>query len=456
MAGSRSAFGFALGWLFALGHPGSAFGQDAPPIQRPPDSIRATLSGSARIGPVFHGAGLERLRDALNMFPGLASGSMDQLIAAEASLRLDVDWDPRIRTAVELAHEPFVRDANRPLGADGLEVVFRQLFVEMRGFLADPLTLRAGAFDYSWRLRPHDEPFFLDVGRSDSAFAGVVRTPADDAFVIPTADRDVAHPGGLLLSWRAGDFVQLEAAALVLRERGTSSDDESLFTLYAGFPLSERSAGFLAFALATNRHPDDAVHTVGLGYDGYLGAGRELELFAELWIQGGSLLSGVSKRGLGVAAGARWYAGTWWAEGSVNHRSGDRDPLDGSDGTFVSYENQNRFLIVEDPEAGLDWDTNLTSLRLTASVRPAKDVEVRVDAGVFRLAADLVDLTGADRNVGRRLGTEIDATLRHDLSRQASVHLRAGILASSDVLDDLVPEGPSSMWAATAGMRVSW
>lgn len=456
MAGSRSAYGFALGWLVALGLPGSAHGQDAPPIQRPPDSVRATLTGSARVGPVFRGAGLERLRDALNPPPGFAAGSLDQFVSAEASLRLDIDWDPRIRTAVELAHEPFVRDVNQPLGADGLDLILRQLFVEVGGFLADPLTLRMGAFDYSWRLRPHDEPFFLDAGRSDSAFSGLVRTPADDFFVIPTADRDVAHPGGLLLSWRAGDFVQVEAAALVLRERGASGDDESLYTLYAGFPLSERSAGFVAFALATGRHPGDEVHTFGLGYDGYLGAQRELELFVELWLQGGRLAGSFPKRGLGAAAGARWFAGRWWAELSVNHRSGDRDPLDGRDETFVSYENQTRFLIVEDPEAGLDWDTNVTSLRLTGSRRLGASWEARVDVGLFRLHTDLVGSTGADRNTGRRLGTELDATLRHEFSRQVTADLRAAVLTASDLLDDLVPGGPSSVWALVAGLKLAW
>ncbi len=440
MAALGRGLGIALGWLAAAGLPGTAHGQEAPPLERPRDSVTATLAGSARVAGLGRAGSLEDLRAAINGATPPSGGSQ-LILPYDASLRLDLAWTPAFRSILELAHEPFEAGLNEPLGDDGHPPVVRQLYLEWTG---SGVTLRAGSFEYSWSLRPHDEPFFLDT-RAESAYAGAV---------LPTADRDVSRPAGLACLWRANDFLQLEAVALVERERGAAGDDESLAALFANFPLSERSAGFLALAHFAGEAAGDGVISAGLGWNGYFGAGREWELFVEGWWQGGSIGGGVDQRARAGQAGGRWYGGRSWIEASIAHRSGDDDPLDGENGNFLSYENQSRFLLVEDPEAGLDWDSNVTALRVAAGWRPATGLEFRLDAGVFRLAEDLVDGSGVARSSGRRLGTELDASLSWRLSGSAETFVRLGVLGGSDLLDDLA--GEDSAWAGTAGMRLSW
>src|SRR6185503_8945953 len=59
-----------------------------------------------------------------------------------------------------------------------------------------------------------------------------------------------------------------------------------------------------------------------------------------------------------------------WIEAALARRSGDRRAGDDHDQAFQSYENVNRFLILESSEFGLDVDTNVTSTRLTVGVGP--------------------------------------------------------------------------------------
>jgi alginate export protein len=470
--------GIAVGTLVALGVPALVFAQDTPPLQRspldpgadsrfsifdsgprPPENPGSrignqpvpeiTLSGSLRLEYLFRDSAIEGLRARLN---GAAPpGGDDSFITGESRLRLDLNLAERGRLAMELANLPYDGGQDLPLAGGGApDILLRQLYADIEGVFHDDLTLRVGAFDYAWRIRPHDEPFLLDLGRSEPFFAS-----SSARFTRATADREIALPGGALLKWHAGDFVEVEALWMTVLEGGPASRDEALGALLANFPLSERSAVFLG-ALHVAGPGDGRVTTAGGGIDAYFGPDRELELFGEAWFQSGRLTSGVSKRAWAGRAGARVVAGDWSTEVSADYVSGDRDPADGRDEGFQSYEGRERFRIVESAEFGLDWDTNLSSMRLSGVRQLGSGISLRLDVGRFRLPEPAVDGAGAPLGIGKDLGTEADLTLSAGISKAVEVWATAAALFGSKALEAASPDGDRAAILAALGISVKW
>jgi hypothetical protein len=430
--------GFAVGTLVALGLSTPAFAQDAPPLQRllpndsrfqEPEAEKFTFTGSLRLEYFARDASIEELRARVNGAPAPRGG--DTFIPADARIRIDART-PDLKFAAELAVLPYDDGSNLGLG-DGGRLLLKQLFADLE---VSDFTFRAGAFEYTWRIRPHGEPFLLDLGRAESFFSGA-------------ADRDVALPAGILVKWRAGDFVEVEALWMTAIEGGPASTDEQPLALLVNFPLSERSAVFLG-ALHVAGGGSERATTWGGGTDWYFGGDRELELFGEGWLQSGTMGPGVSKRAWAAQAGARAVTGPWRAELSAAWRSGDGDPADGRDKTFQSYEGQERFRIVESAEFGLDWDVNVSSLRVSFARRLGESVEARLDAAQFRL------MEAAALGIGRKLGTEIDATVTVEISRAATAWLALAVLIDSDALEAADPDGDRGAGLAAAGVGVRW
>ena len=420
--------GFAVGLLVALGFPTPAVAQDAPPLQRPPE---ITLSGSLRAEFAARDAAIEELR--LVLAGGALPFDDTTFISPDARLRLDARF-PGVRAAAEIAVLPYDDGLNLPLGG-GSDVILNQLFVDLEAFPADDLTLRLGAFEYAWRIRPHGEPFLVDLGRAESFYSGA-------------GDRDREQAAGALLKWRAGDFVEVEGLWMTAIEGGPASADESLGAILLNFPLSERSAVFLG-GLHVHGGDHENVSTFGGGADVYLLEERALELFGEAWFQTGDLRGGVSRRAWAAHTGARVVAGPWRAEISGAWRSGDDDPSDDDDGTFQSYEGQERYRIVESAEFGLDWDVNLTSLRLSLARRLGESAEARIDAARFRLDE-------AQPGLDRDLGFEIDATLTLEISKAVSAWIAGAALIDSDTLESGTVDGDPDTFLGSMGIRAAW
>ena len=126
--------GFSVGMLVALGIPTPAFAQDAPPLQRLPDSRFSihdsrfsnpskpdpdpiTISGDLRLEYAIRDSAIEDLRARLAGLPPSGRGD-DTFISADARLRFDVAL-PRVRFAAELAVLPHDAGAILALGGEG-------------------------------------------------------------------------------------------------------------------------------------------------------------------------------------------------------------------------------------------------------------------------------------------------------------------------------------------------
>ena len=380
--------------------------------------------------------------------------------AGRFTLRTDITVRDAVTGVLELENRSFDGGLNRPFSANPEldAILIEQAYIDVPDFLLRGLGLRIGIQDLTYRNRPHGEPFFMDLDESEGFFSGY---SAAGFHVGNSVDRDVLEATGVKATWAPNDFMLLQGAAVVYGEGGASSGDESVYLLAANSMLAEHWAAWVLAALVSGGNPHlDQIVTVGAGVDGYLGESRALELFAEVYGQSGTLVDSpatVRKRAYAFQAGARYLAcDCLWLEGAFAHRSGNRRAGDDRDQAFQSYENENRFLILQSSEFGLDVDTNVRVARAAIGVGPidldGRPLRFQLDAGRFTAAADLLDAAGA-RFAGpkRRWGVETDLTATWSYNESLSFKVQGAWLFGSDLLEALTDRGRDHSTLIVAG-----
>ncbi len=375
--------------------------------------------------------------------------------AGRASLRADVSLKDAVTGVLELENRSFDDGLNRPFASDPErdEFALKQAYIEAGSFLTPALALRVGVQDLTYRNRPHDEPFFMDLGESEGFHEGFA---AAGRHVRNTVDRDVQEAAGARLTWSPVDFAMAQAFWTVYQENGPSSDDESVAAVFLNAQTSETFAFWLMGALVSGGGDPDLgrIWTVGAGADGYL-AGRALELFGEAYLQRGELLDAdrdVRRRAWAGTAGFRFFADPLWVEGAAALRGGNDHAGDGVDESFESYENENRFLVMQSAEFGLDVDTNVRLFRAAAGWSPADpSVRLQVDVGHFRSDAPLRDASGLALTRERQWGTETDVSVRWAYNESLLFWVQGAWLAGSSILEDLTRGRDDGAGAVVAG-----
>ena len=264
------------------------------------------------------------------------------------------------------------------------------------------------------------------------------------------------------MRWSPNDFMSFQAAALVYGEGGPTASDESVYLLTANSLLAEHWAAWILAADVSGGDPGlrDVV-TVGAGVDGYLGDSRELELFAEVYGQSGTLTSSptVRKTAYAFNLGARYVGVVFerlWLEAALSERSGDRRPGDHRDEAFQSYENENRFLILQSGEFGLDVDTNVRLLRMALGYGPIplvdrRPIRFQLDVGRFSAKQDLFTGGGAKLTSTRQWGVETDGSASWSYNESLSFKLQAAWLWGSELLETLTTRGADRAFLVVAG-----
>jgi hypothetical protein len=383
--------------------------------------------------------------------------------AGRFSLRADVTVKDAVTGVLELENRSFDSGLNRPFssGADLPTILIRQGYIDAPDFLVRGLDLRIGIQDLRYRNRPHDECFFMDLGESESFFGGLTATGSQ---IRNSVDRDVEQATGVKFGYAPNDFMGFHGAALVYGEGGATSSDESVYLLGANSLLGEHWAAWLLAVLVSGGDPDlREIVTVGAGVNGYLGETRALELFVEVYGQSGTLMDSpltVRKEAYAFNVGARYLGIVWdrlWIEGAFSERTGNRRSGDRKDQAFQSYENENRFLILQSAEFGLDVDTNVRLLRAAVGIGPiplaeGRPLRVQLDVGRFSAMTDLVDLAGT-RFAGskRQWGLETDLTSAWSYNESLSFKIQAAGLWGSDLLESLTEHGRDRAFLIVAG-----
>lgn len=417
-------------------------------------AVRLEFSGHFDLHYVSRDGAINEAGSTLNGFPG--SQSTTNAWAGRLNLRVDATVKDSVRGVLELENRSFEDGLNEPFSSDPRTdtILIRQGFVDVPDFLTPGLDVRVGIQNLTIRNRPHDEAFFLDLNESESFFGGF---SAAGARIQNTVDRDVREATGIRLDWAPNDFMKLEGAALVYGEGGATSQDESVYVLALNSLLGEHWAAWILAALVTGGDPHlDEVATFGAGVNGYLGAGRLLEVFAELYGQTGTLVSSpvsVRKQAYAFNVGGRFLSpcGCYWVEAAFSERTGDRRAGDDRDQAFQSFENENRFLILQSAEYGLDVDTNVRLIRAALGTGPiplaeGRPLRLQLDAGRFT-AMEPLPGTGSTRQWG--LETDLSATWAYNES--LSFKLQIAGLWGSGLLDALTVDGQESAYLVVAG-----
>ncbi|HYF01022.1 MAG TPA: hypothetical protein VEJ18_19015 [Planctomycetota bacterium] len=388
--------------------------------------------------------------DAINQAGGAVTSSTNAW-SGRVNLRLDVEVADRVQGVLELENRRFDEGLNEPFGQPDEEddLTVKQGYIDVPGLPARAFRLRIGVQELTIRNRPHDDAFFLDLGETEGFFAGF--NPAAGRIDV-TFDRDVREAVGARLDWSPLDFLTARAFALVVGEQGSTEEDEALYGLSVNANLAETMAAWLMGVVVSGGEPDlEQVWTLGAGWNAYFGRRRDVELFAEAYLQRGTLTDApdrVSKRAFGGQAGGRLSAvEKLWIELAGAIRTGDEDPGDGTDEAFQSYEYEHRFLILESAEFGLDVDTNVIVVRGGLGLGPlevdGRPLHLRVDVGRFR--ADET-LSGEDA-----WGVETDLTVRWNFNASLTLAVQAAILAGSDILEAITADRDDEAFAVVGG-----
>lgn len=373
------------------------------------------------------------------------------------SLLIDGAISEQVKVRVEIENKTVDGDTNGNgvidsgdnlrFGQDAIKANIEQAYLQFDGVIAAPLRIQLGVIDLSYKLRPSGEAFLLDTNESESFYS---LNTASSAVRNYTA-RDTQETVGFKARWDnlvwAADLF-----AATVREGGAPQNDESLYGLFAEIRPREYISFFGILMLSDGPVTGSSVWTAGMGADYHVT--KNIELFGEIYSNFGTLRDDpsaspakISKKGAyGLEGGARGTMGKLWGEISYWILTGDKDPVDNEDNAFQSYENNDRFLIVEDDEFGLDIDTNYQALKLSVGLLPiplnAKEstaLRLTIDLGVFEFDQDLYSPAGIKyfRKGGNDIGKEVDFTAAVDYNRNLLFFLKTAYLFGSDFLESL-------------------
>lgn len=423
-------------------------------------AVRIQLSGHLDLHYLYRSPAIEEAGALLNsLAPGV--GGSDTQWSGRINLRTDIQLKDLVTGVVELENRSFEQGINKPFGASppdsALEI--KQGYVEAGDFLTPQLNLRLGVQNVTFRNRPQDDPFFMDLGESESFWGGF--QPAG-SFVSNTVDRDIGQAAGARFFYSPFEVTTLQAFWMVYQEQGGSSQDEAVYGVVANSLLAEQWSAWVLFTVVTgggDRRGD--LGTLGAGVDGYLGDDKDLELFAEVYGQGGTFQhapGAVHKQAYAFNVGARWMACSdrkLWFEAALSRRSGDRRAGDDHDQAFQSFENVNRFLILESSEFGLDVDTNISAARAAIGVGPfnldGRPLRIQLDLGRFAAVTPVQSAPAAGSS--RQWGVEGDLSFTWSYNDSFALSLKGAWLADSDLLKLLGGENHALLVVFGADLR---
>lgn len=413
----------------------------------------------------------------------------DDAFFGRLTLRLDVKVG-QVKGLVEVETKSIDKGRLERFGVDDesqLSFNLEQAYLILDNFAFKGIRVYAGVQDVTWRLRPHSEPFFIDLTESEGFFEG---TNTNITGFRNTVFRDTLEPVGLRISYMPENapWVSFDAYLFKVIEDGAPQTDEQLFALKLGATPGDKTLvqAFAVLVTGGKKVPGVSegkgqdVVTYGVGLNHYLDDQKKLEFFSELFLQAGTFrddsdLQSVSQRtkidkdAFAYNLGMRfnfYQMGDllMWFEAANIRLSGDTNPYNSEDNSFQSYENVNQFLIIEDKEIGLDIDTNLKATKVSIGVDNlkitdhCKNVSVRLDVGRFDLdkTATRPNETTFIPSGDKRLGTEFDLSVKWPYSKELIFMFKGAFLTGSDVAKLLSKDKDDNIKLVLVGTQFKW
>ncbi|MBN1417160.1 MAG: hypothetical protein JXP34_00185 [Planctomycetes bacterium] len=348
-----------------------------------------------------------------------------------------------------------------------------QLYAQLNDVGLDNLMFRAGVQNYERDLRGDGNPFFISTNYAESAFDSLTGAP-----MAPGGNNvESQEAAGILGRYEWEGVLGADVFYFTMDETYEHNADDTAFG--AAFDIyfdPERRWGKVTPSLIVLQNDAASyLYTLGSGVQFY-GLDRHLELYGEFYGQWGmfdrnfhvnSALLPYTDRSANIPADATLYnrllgrkikQAAWagyagfrytfdlpgmedvkpYVDGSYWELSGDDDATDSYNKNFVSLENNNQSLIVENAYFGLDIDTNYRAARAIVGFWPYKTVRLEGMYAYFELQRNngLVDVSSRRHN---KIGDEVDVRLIWTYTDYLRVMVGTGWLWDAKAMGTLHP-----------------
>lgn len=397
-------------------------------------------------------------------FPGPATSPNSQSDSyMHYNVGLEAELDKQVSARLELENRILDDDfgagteANNggiignDIGGNTFETHIGQAYIDVGNFLSDRVSVRLGIQNYDTDFRGTGNAFLLDVRNSEAIWND---TPSDRAHILEHTARGATvtsagppgsarfggrnlnhEAGGLVATYEMSDAVSTDFFYFSVDDTsdaggvaGTdNSRDESLYGVTFNGDLNNGS--WMAVAnVFSNDSGGARVWNIGGGVSYWLA--DNLETFGEFYYQDGEYrddtANAVEPSGAGDAAAApsvdqssfAGYAGTRfemdgaaepWVEGKFMVVSGDDGNQADGNKDFISYEDNDETIVMEDNVLGLDVDANYWKGQVSGGGTfelLGKDLDVEVLAAYFHTYNEM-DFGGSEAGVTRSLDSEL-------------------------------------------------
>lgn len=434
------------------------------------DTVKVTVTGQVVLDYVWRSAEITAFTDPLAGDSDEDTSDDENTFEGFLAVRLDIEMADKVSAVVEFGTKRVdAGGIERWADGEAEEIRLREAHVMLGEFIVPNLKAQFGMTTWSFDVRGRGSSFAFDP-RHSSSFAKNRNNveDVDTALQGRAGVPDELETVGFWLAYSAGglavDFIFLPAVL----EGGSPSDDESLYAFNFFYNLDSlgkgsRIGGILALVGLGDGPAGSDLFGTGTGIF-TIGGGVTLkemvpglELYGEIYLQFGEagkfdppgvIDEDLDAQGMAFQVGAEYRLPNnpmnLWIAGNITIITGDDDDAvtsaddDGVD-SFMSYENVNDLLILEDMYFGFDWDTNYTAFKIsggvTLSFGQGKDnLQVSAILGIAR-TTEKVDF-GAVGGNETALGNEFDARAKWILSKQAALTAAVGLLFGSKVMEE--------------------
>jgi len=430
------------------------------------DTVKITVSGRVILDYVWRGGEITAFTDD-GQDGGPPSGPLESnsenTFEGYLAVGMNIDLSDKVSAVVEFGSKRVDGGTILNWGNTTAELIqLREAHVNLGEFLMPALRLQAGLTTWSFDVRGRGNSFVMDPRHSQSFYRNASVTSDTGLTLTGRAGApEELEPIGIWARYSRDlitlDFVALPAAI----EGGGPQDDEAIYAVDFWYNLDSLSKGsrvgaILALVAGVNPFStatpisgaDTSVFTLGGGVSlNFMDAA--LNVYGEVYLQfgdAGSIAgSTVDAGGMAFQGGVTYtFAGDMkpWVGFNLTYLSGDDDApptTDDEAGAFLSYENINDLIILEDMYFGFDWDTNMFALKFSGGIylnlgAGKNNLALEGILGIVRTAEEVEFATGDES----ALGNELDFKARWIITKQASLSAAIGLLFGSNVMEESI------------------
>ncbi len=473
----RSRRGIGAGALVALCLAAvSATAQDRPVTTRGDrgDTVKINVSGNMVMDFMYRSPELTFLTDSFTGPGNPQQTDGETTVEGEIMIRFDAELSDKISAVVEIGKKRVDGGLDEFGGTTSETVVLRSAYLKIAEFFMAGVSAQMGQVNWNFDVRGKGSAFALDP-RHSQVIDRNLRTTEDSiaAWAGRGASPAEFEPVGVWLSYRK-DALTIDLVALpVISEGGNPSADESMFAADFWYDLESAVGKGSRLGVVAAVHGLDgsaittqsptAMITIGAGVNLVFQGG--IELYGEFYKQTGkagrdAAGDDVTAKGHALQVGLDYHLqnneNNIWVGINLTVVSGDKndDPTDRDADAFMSYENVNDLLVLENQYYGVDLDTNYTAIKVKGGFSYGK-LDVTAIVGIVSASQELTN--GADDE--DKFGNEFDVNGRYNLNKQVALTLSLGVLVSSDILEQAMGsagDADDRAIVASAGFDVRW